>query len=171
MEQAFTFLKAVADPRGRCNRKGLVIAAGMMLAVELIVASGLWASGRQLDDKAVLPIKALLIYLAFSAAAQRLHDVGRSAWNMAWAMLALIGWSVVLAVAVMLNMPPEQLAPGERGHLIVFAGVALPLVTALLWLHFAPGMSGANRFGPTPQGLGFAQCVSAERHEAVAMAA
>lgn len=159
------------DPRGRCNRKGLVIAAAVMLSVEVIVALGLWTSGRRLDDPAVLPLKAAMVYLAISAAAQRLHDLGRSAWVIVWALLGLIGWSVVLAVAVMLNLPPEQLAPGETGHMIVFAGVAVPLVAALLWLHFAPGMTCANRFGPVPKELGFARNATPQGDEAVAIAA
>jgi uncharacterized membrane protein YhaH (DUF805 family) len=171
VEQAFTILKALADPRGRCNRKGLVVAAAVMLSVEVIVALGLWTSARRLDDPAVLPLKVAMVYLAISAASQRLHDLGRSAWSILWALLALIGWSLVLAVAVMLNLPPEQLAPGERGHMIVFAGVAVPLVAALLWLHFAPGKTCANRFGPVPTGLGFARSVRAEASEPVAVAA
>ncbi len=171
MEHAFTVMKALADPRGRCNRMGLVIAAAVMLSVEVIVALGLWTSGRRLDDPAVLPLKVAMIYLAISAAAQRLHDLGRSAWCIFWGMAALICWSVVLAIAVMLHLPPEKIAPGETGHMIVFAGVAVPLVAALLWLHFAPGMTCANRFGPAPTGLGFARHARADDGAPVAVAA
>lgn len=148
---------SMLDPRGRCNRTGLIVAALIMLSVEAAVALGLLGAGRRLDDPAVLPLKAALVYLAVSAAAQRLHDLGRSAWGLLWAFLALIGWAVALAVVVMLNVSPEQMAVGETGHAIVLAGVAVPLLAMLLWLHFAPGMKGANRFGPAPAGLGFAR--------------
>ena len=33
----------------------------------------------------------------------------------------------------------------------------LPVLALLLWLHFAPGMAGPNRFGPAPDRLGFAR--------------
>lgn len=148
---------SLIDPRGRCNRKGLLIAAAIMLVVEIVVGVGLWASERALDDPSVVAIKAALIYLAFSAAIQRLHDLGRSAWAMLWATLAMIVWSVVLAFAVMLQMPPEALEPGKLGFAIVFAGIALPMLGMLLWLHFAPGEPSPNKYGAIPSGLGFAR--------------
>ncbi len=157
----------LVDPRGRCNRKGLLIAAAIMLAVEVVVGLGLLASKRTLDDPLVVAIKAALIYLAFSAAIQRLHDLGRSAWNIAWASLAMIAWSVALAFAVVLQMPPEAMEPGHAGFAMVFGGIALPMLGMLLWLHFAPGEPEPNKYGAVPSGLGFARFARSE-HEAVA---
>ncbi len=158
-----TTLVSMLDPRGRCNRKGLLIAAIVMLSIDIAAGLGLWASGRRLDDPLVMPLKAALIYLAISAAAQRLHDLGHSAWAMLWAMLGLVGWSVVLGITVILQVPPEKMAVGETGHLIVLTGIALPLLGLLLWMHFAAGMTGANRFGPEPSGLGFSRRPSQPR--------
>jgi len=148
---------SLVDPRGRCNRKGLLMAAAIMLGVEVVAGLGMWASERTLDDPLVVAIKVALFYLAVSAAIQRLHDLGRSAWNMLWASLAMLVWSVVLAFAVVVQMPPDQMEPGKLGFAVVFAGIALPMLAMLLWLHFAPGESKSNRYGAIPGALGFAR--------------
>ncbi len=153
---------SLIDPRGRCNRKGLFVAAAIMLGAEIILGLGLWASERTLDDPLVVAIKAALIYLAFSAAIQRLHDLGRSAWAMLWASLAMLGWSLALAFAVVLQMPPDAMEPGKLGFAIVFGGIALPMLAMLLWLHFAPGEAKPNKYGPIPEGLGFARATPSD---------
>lgn len=155
------FLLALLDPRGRCNRKGLVLAALLMVAAEIVLGLAMWASGRMLDDPLVLTFKAALVYLAFSAASQRLHDLGRSALWIPVAMLALIAWAFALAVAAAFYLPPERMAPGETGFAIVFAGLVVPMLATLAWLHFAPGIPSANRFGPAPDRLGFARAARA----------
>src|SRR5262245_28689841 len=162
------FLVNILDPRGRCNRRGLLIAALVMLAVEAGTGAWLWLAGGSLDDPIALAIKAMLVYAAISAAAQRLHDTGRSAWLIPWALLGIVVWAFTLAIAAMLALAPEQMQPGERGFNIVFGGVLLPMLAMLLWMHFAPGEPRSNRFGPVPRGHGFAR---RGRGESVAQAA
>ncbi len=150
-------LTALIDPRGRTNRKGLLVAAGLLLAAELAIALWLWMTGRSFGDMLLWPIKALLIYMAVSAAVRRMHDIGISAWRLFWAFSALMAWSFGLAITVMLNVAPEQMAPGQIGTTIVTIGIAAPMVGAMLWLHFAPGKPKPNEFGPVPTGLGFSE--------------
>lgn len=150
-------LTALMDPRGRTNRKGLLVAAGLLLAAEVAIASWIWMTDRSFGDVLLWPIKALLIYMAVSAAARRMHDIGLSAWRLFGAFLALMVWSFGLAITVMFNVTPEQMVPGQLGANIVTIGIAAPMVGAMLWLHFAPGKPKPNEFGPVPTGLGFSE--------------
>lgn len=150
-------LTALMDPRGRTNRKGLLVAAGLLLAAELVIGLWIWMTGRSFGDMMLWPIKALLLYMAVSAAVRRIHDIGLSAWRLLGAFLVLMVWSFGLAVTVMLNVSPEQMAPGQLGSTIVTIGIAVPMVGAMLWLHFAPGKPKPNEFGPVPTGLGFSE--------------
>lgn len=152
---------SMLDPRGRCNRRGLLLAAVTMLTIEAVALLGLWYAGLGLDTPVAMAIKAGVIYLAIAATIQRLHDLGQSAWNLVWAALALIAWSVLLGLAVLMTIPAGQAGPGDLEQAIVFTGLAMPMLSMLLWLHFAPGESGANRFGPEPDWLGFARVSTA----------
>ena len=147
----------ILDPRGRCNRRGLLIAALVMMAVQAAAGLWLWLSGRGIDEPVVLVLKAVSIYAAVSVAAQRLHDAGLSAWRILWATLALLAWSAGLGLALIMSLPPEQLQPGAIGFSIMLSGVSLPMLAMLTWMHLAPGEPRANRFGPVPRGNGFSR--------------
>ena len=43
-----TFVLHVLDPRGRCNRKGLLLAAAILLAMQAVFAFALWGAGLDL---------------------------------------------------------------------------------------------------------------------------
>lgn len=150
---------SMMDPRGRCDRRGLLLAALVMLGVEVAMLLGLWATGGSLSHPVLFPIKAGLIYLAISAAIQRLHDLGHSGWALLWAAIGLMAWAAVLAIGAISQLPPERLVPGEIGHVIVFGGTLVPLLAGLLWLHFSPGQAGSNDYGPAPGSFGFARAV------------
>lgn len=165
---------ALLDPRGRCNRKGLLVAAMILLAVEALAGLGLLVSGRGLLDPIALAVKGIVLWAAIAAAAQRLHDIGRTAWMLLWGMLAWIALAFVAGIAVALVLPPEKLAIGQPGFLVVLAATTLPAMAALLWLHLAAGEPRANRYGPMPDGLGFSRHRDRARDagsEAVATAA
>lgn len=149
-------LVSLIDPRGRCNRKGLLVAALVLLAVEIVGAVLVWLSQMLVDHPALLFTKAALMWVAIAAACQRLHDLGRSAWLILPAMLGLLAWSFAAALAAAFAFGPDAVVPGSVGFWLIFAAVSAPMLGALLWLHFAPGQPHANRYGPQPQGLGFA---------------
>ena len=159
------------DPRGRCNRKGLFIIAALMVALEIMLGFGMWVSGRTLDDPLVMGMKALLAWWAVSAATQRLHDLGRAAWWMLGAALGLLVWGFVVALAVMSQYPAEDMDPGRTGYLIVLGSIATPLLTMLLWLHFARGEATTNRYGAVPSGFGFSRRPAPTAPDAPAIAA
>lgn len=150
-------IASFVDPRGRCDRRGMLLAALLMLAIEVIAGLGIWLTARGPDDPALIPFKAVVFYLAFVASSQRLHDLGHSAWRIVWAMGAVVVWATVLSVAAMIRLPPESIRPGESGFLLVFLGTATPLLGMLAWLHLKRGQSGPNRYAPAPGPLGFAR--------------
>ncbi len=145
------------DPRGRCNRKGLLTVSAGMLAAEIAVGAVIWFGLLSLEDRAMVAVKAVLILAAISAAAQRLHDTGRSAWWIVAAFVGLFAGGLALCFSLLQFMPITSMQPGGAIFLIVTATITFPMLAMMMWLHFAPGDPRANRYGPVPTGLGFAR--------------
>jgi len=83
---------------------------------------------------AVLMLVATYLYAVVVVMSKRLHDLGRSGWHCAWILVAWV-----------LSSGSVETGAGIVGSLltIVSTGVGLYLV-------FAPGQTGENRFGPAP---------------------
>ncbi len=152
---AVSFLVSLADPRGRCDRRGLLFVAGAMLAVEAVIAALVVWAGIELDNAALLVVKLACVWLATTVIIKRLHDLGLPGWRMLWAALAVIVWAFVLALALMLSLGDPAMETGAIGYNLTLAGTVLPIFLATLWLHFARGERGPNRYGPEPAGWGF----------------
>jgi uncharacterized membrane protein YhaH (DUF805 family) len=149
------------DPRGRCSRKGLLLAAGVLLALQVVVALALWGAGLDLASPLLLPLDVAFCWVAFALISKRLHDLGRSAW---WIPAAVLIWLVAiicLAGAIVLSGDPDMLAPGTTSYWITFAAMLMPLLVAAIWLHSTAGNEGSNRFGPEPTSHGFSMPVDA----------
>lgn len=148
--------RAFLDPRGRCDRKGLLLIAVVLLGLQLLVGGALWLVDADLTGPVALSLKAAFFWAAIAAASKRLHDFGRSAWWLAGGLLASVVWSFALAFTAVLAVGPEALTPQSPWFGAFFAGTSLPLFAALMWLHFVKGMPGPNRFGPATNAWGFA---------------
>jgi len=150
-----TSVLQVFDPRGRCNRKGLLLAAAILLALQVAMALVLWSAGFDLDSPLVQPFNLAFCWVAFALICKRLHDLGRSAW---WIPAAVLIWLIAiisLAGAIVLSGDPDLLAPGITVYWIAVAAMLFPLLAAALWLHTARGDTGGTRFGPEPATHGF----------------
>jgi uncharacterized membrane protein YhaH (DUF805 family) len=145
------------DPRGRCNRKGLLAVATLLLAIELMALLAFWGFGWSLTGPGAFGLKLLFCWLAIAGCAKRLHDLGRRAWWMALAVPATILWSLAVALAFAFGLGLESLTPQSSWYMVAVGASMLPVVLAMLWLHCARGTAGANRFGPEPAGLGFSE--------------
>jgi uncharacterized membrane protein YhaH (DUF805 family) len=155
MAHATSFALQLADPRGRCDRKGFLIAATLLLSAQGLVALALWLCGLGFDGWAALGANLAFCWLGYAAVSKRLHDTGRSAW---WFAMGLAGWvvaSTVFAVGVAVAAGPDQLAPGTPTHHVVLVLMMLPLVAGLVWLHVKAGERAANAYGPVPSDFGF----------------
>jgi uncharacterized membrane protein YhaH (DUF805 family) len=150
-----TFVLHVLDPRGRCNRKGLLLAAAILLAMQAVFAFALWGAGLDLASPVVQPVNLIFCWVAFALISRRLHDLGRSAWWIPGAVLIWLVAIISLAGAIVLSGDPDMLAPGTTSYWITLAAMLLPLLAGAIWLHAAPGHAGSNRFGPQPTAQGF----------------
>lgn len=148
--------QAFLDPRGRCDRQGLLFIAIVLLVLQLVLGGGFWLADVDLTGPAAMLLKAVFFWAAIAAAAKRLHDFGRSAWWLVGGLAVAVAWSFALAFAAILMIGPEALTPQSPWFAAFFAGTSLPLFAALMWLHFAKGMPGPNRFGPATTAWGFA---------------
>jgi uncharacterized membrane protein YhaH (DUF805 family) len=150
-----TFMLQLVDPRGRCDRKGFLLAAATLLVLQAAVAAAMWSSGAAFHGWQALAAGAAFAWLGYAAISKRLHDLGRSAW---WIPAAVLLWLVgafVFAVGIAVAANPDVLAPGTPAYWVTFLLMMLPLAGIALWLHAAAGDSDANRFGAAPSVLGF----------------
>jgi uncharacterized membrane protein YhaH (DUF805 family) len=145
----------MADPRGRCNRKGLLVVAGLLLAAEIVAGSLLWLAGADLDGPAVFIFKSICVWSAVCAGSKRLHDMNLRGWWMLAALAVTFVWSIILVVSVNMTQGAEALVPGTWSYFWILVSTSVPVFGATLWLHFRKGAPGVNRFGAEPAGMGF----------------
>jgi uncharacterized membrane protein YhaH (DUF805 family) len=143
------------DPRGRCNRKGLLLAAAILLASQVVIALGLWEAGIDLSSPIAMLCNAVFCWVGFALISKRLHDLNHSAWWVPTAALLWLAAAVCLAVLIVLIGDPDILAPGTPSYWVAFASMLMPLLVVAAWLHAAIGDAGDNRFGPAPTAHGF----------------
>ena len=155
MAHAYAFALQLIDPRGRCNRRGLLVAASLLSALLAAVGWVVWTSGVDLASPLALTLYAISGWVAFAAVSKRLHDLGRSTWWVPTAILVWLAGAVSLAVAVILVGDPEILAPGTASYWLAVGVMVAPPVISAVWLQVAEGEPDDNRFGPTPAASGF----------------
>ena len=150
MSGAIAFAMQLCDPRGRCDRKGFLFAAGILLAVQAVAALIIWVAGRSLDGSTAAAVSVVFCWCGSAILSKRLHDIGRSAWCLPLGVLAWFAAAIAVAVAVAVTAGPAVLEPGAAGYWATFSAMLLPLALVVLWLHMAAGEVGENRFGPPP---------------------
>lgn len=144
------------DPRGRCSRAGLLAVAGVLLAADALVLALILFTGASLTGPAALAFKLGSVWVATAAVAQRLHDLDLSAWWIAKWLVAQIGWSIVVAALLLTRFNArDAMDPSHVAFWLNLVATSTPLLVALVWLHFARGTPGPNRFGAEPDGRGF----------------
>jgi len=137
MPQSTTLLYWI-DPRGRCNRKGLAKIALVVLAVQAVLAIGVWQVGIDLRSSGLM-----------------LLNLGLSGWWIIGALFGFLVWSMGLSLVAMTAWGAEALLPGSA-HFTVCVALNIALVIAVtLWLHLAKGDAGDNAYGPVPGTEGF----------------
>jgi uncharacterized membrane protein YhaH (DUF805 family) len=146
----------LCDPRGRCNARGLQRSTLYLLAIQVGYAAAFACLGIDLQGTIATLIGVAFCWLGFTLVAKRLHDIGRTAW---WFAAALTMWmvsTIIICASVMMMFGTEALDEGTTARLVMLAVTILPLFASLIWLHFAAGNTGDNRFGPAPDASGFA---------------
>lgn len=154
------------DPRGRVDRLGLLGAAIGLLTAQVGFFALLQAGVFSLHNPVAIAIKLLFVYVALVMASKRLHDLNRSAWWIAAAFAGLFVLALLSTFLMVFAWGPRQLLPGSVGYGIVLASNFVPTLAATLWLHFAKGAQGENRYGAAPGHLGFSEPQADIEHRA-----
>ena len=145
------------DPRGRVNRKGLAIFAAVQAGALLGLYGALFANGGSFHTGLALLINIALFWSGFAGVAKRLHDLGLSAWSLAMALAGMTIWCFGFSFITVCILGGLAFEPGGMGMVFAAVGSLLPLSVAIIWIHFARGDTGPNRFGPEPGPLGFSR--------------
>jgi len=145
------------DPRGRADRKGLVMTAAVLIGAQAAIVGTSYVTDDALTGAAAMAINGVLMWLGLVAVSKRLHDLGYGMKCLGFGLLATMALSVAVAFTTMLLFGEDALLPGTPGFLAVAAVVFAPVIASTIWLHFAKGDAGANRFGPPPDESGFSR--------------
>jgi uncharacterized membrane protein YhaH (DUF805 family) len=146
--QGWPVLRELADPRGRCNRKAFLTIALAFLAIQLSVAVMFWLFGIETSNTMNLLLNAPILWIGSTVCFKRLHDVGLSGW---WLPGSFMIWftTVIISLALIsIMLADTALDPGQPAFYAAFVTITLPVFGALLWLHTAPSVAGANKYGP-----------------------
>ncbi len=158
---ALQLMPILFDLRGRCNRTGLLVMACAMLVIQFFAVAVIWGTGADFTGSLVILAKFLFLWIATAAIAKRLHDIGVSAWWIPISCIGLVVWSFVQTLVLFFIAGHAILDVNGPMFWVSVAGTMTPVLAATVWLHFAKGVSGANRYGPQPGSSGF----STQTHE------
>ncbi len=152
----FPTMQDLFDPAVRASRAGLLAIAALLMAADLVAVLLIVATGAAFTGAGPLAFKLVSVWIAMAAVGKRLHDLDLSAWWIAKGLLALVGWSIAVACLMLTTFSPlDAVNPGHVAFWINAAFNATPVLAALIWLHFAHGTPGPNRYGSEPDARGF----------------
>lgn len=140
------------DHRGRLDRAGLLAVTVLLLLADALAASVIAATGASLTSPGVMAFKAVSLWMATAALNKRLHDIGLSGWWITRGLAALLVWSAIVAVGLLMVVPAAQAAnPAHGAFWVNVALTSAPVLAALLWVHAKQGTPGPNAYGPAPR--------------------
>lgn len=157
MPSWLVLVRELLDLRGRCNRRGLMAMAGVILALEAALVLVLALTAGDFDGLPASLVKGALLYVVSAGAAKRLHDLGRSAWSLVGGVLGLVLWIFMLTLAVMVMLGPEAARAGGPAFVAIVIATLMPALALFAWLHLAKGEAVDNRYGPVPESRGFSR--------------
>lgn len=155
LEHAAVLGRQLVDPRGRCNRQGLLALTLVALTVQAVGGTLLALAGKPLDGALAMSLNAPIFWIGAMAVLKRLHDMGRTGWWVLAMSAAWIVWAFVATFLAVAIVGQGAIAEGSVGFWIIFAAIVLPAFGGLLYLHAAPGEAATNRYGEVPGPLGF----------------
>jgi uncharacterized membrane protein YhaH (DUF805 family) len=151
---AIPYLREIADPRGRCNRKAFLHIALAFLAIQLACTAVFWLLDIELGLDATILMNAPILWIGTTICFKRLHDVGLRGWWLPGAFSVWLVVAMIIATILSMVLGDAAVAQGQPAFYAIFAIITLPTFGALLWLHTAPSVAGSNQFGPAPGASG-----------------
>lgn len=150
-------LKASCNPAGRINRTGFLYLALIILGIQVATYGMSLSFGLQAESIVLRMFDLATLWICLTAAAKRLHDTGRGAIWILYAVAGSLAFSVLLIVMAMFSFGQTVLHPQHPLYMWLITFATLPAFGTTLWLHFAKGDEASNRFGPKPDHTGFSQ--------------
>jgi uncharacterized membrane protein YhaH (DUF805 family) len=156
----------IADPRGRCNRRALL---GIALAL-LTIQTGAFVvhsyATTPLVNLSASAIELACLWIAISASIKRLHDLNFSGWWMPASLLALCVWAMAVGFITLSTLGLAVARVGSPQFMVYATAVMIWPLAATLWLHFAEGTEGPNKYGYEPDETGVGLPIAAPRASA-----
>ena len=153
---ALPTLQDLLDPRGRASRSGLLTVALLLMSADVAAVAVIMTTGAAFAGLGALAFKLVSIWVATVGVIKRLHDLELSGWWVAKGLVAVAGWSVVVAMLLLTRFDAaDALNPAHAAFWINLTATAVPMLAALIWLHLAHATPGPNRFGAEPGVRGF----------------
>ncbi len=143
------------DPRGRCDRRGLLVAALVLLSIEAAGFLGYTFGWLHRSTPMLRAAELLLAWIGIAITIKRLHDCRISAAWLAAAFVVVMGWCFILTLGVVLVAGPVAMSPDSDLFTWVLVLSAAPMMAGAIWLHLVKGDPIANTYGPVPNRSGF----------------
>lgn len=105
-----------ADFEGRASRQYFwyYVAVNFLISFVLSIVSSMFSSDMGSILSGIYGLAVLVPGLALSV--RRMHDIGKSGWNILWALVPCVGWIIVLYWECMKGQPgPNQYGPNPEG--------------------------------------------------------
>ncbi len=147
---SLNLILAIADPRGRVNRKALLGIALSLIAIQTVAFAVQFLTTSAVIQFTAAVVKLACLWLATSAAIKRLHDLGLTGWWVPAGVLILFVWTLIAAFVSFLVYGDAVGVPGTFEFGVYAAAVMSWPLAVTVWLHYARGEAGANRYGPAP---------------------
>lgn len=144
----------IADPRGRCNRKALLGIALALLSLQAVAVLAHWFTQNEVVHFAASAVEIACLWIATSAAIKRLHDLGYSGWWVPGSAVALFVWMLVASFVSYLTLGESVAVVGSPQFMVYASAVMVWPLAATVWMHFAKGVEGPNKYGPEPDDSG-----------------
>ena len=155
-----TIVATFFDPRGRCDRRGLLVIASVLLTLQVAAFGLSFAGFLPRGSLAGTALDLIVVWSAFVGTSKRLHDVGLPVWWVGAAFAAVVTSTIVLTILLMCFLPDAAFEVGGTGYIVVLAGNMLPVFGLCLWMHCVRGERRDNHFGPEPDASGFSHPIS-----------
>lgn len=143
------------DPRGRADRRGLLKAACIIIAVQLLSSAAAESMTGPSAPATIFALQSAVLWLSLVAVAKRLHDLGYGLRHVLAAIVTLAVAAFVSGIAIASTCGEDALLPGAPGYFAVAALTIIPALAAAIWLHAKAGSTDQNRYGPAPGPSGF----------------
>lgn len=156
-----TLLRGLYDPRGRCNRYGLLISA--VLAAVFSYGSVATIGGLHFESVLSWIVLSHVLWINIVPCIRRGHDMGYRTLYILIAAPCLIALGVgivwMLTLALAQTGALDTITPTDPLFWLLNCLVIAPIMGALIWISVAKGQDFTNQYGDVPVSYGLSHPV------------